>query len=213
MSADDKPLSQAAGRVAAQIANFLIDYDPGPLAEEIAARLGGGTDPSAPLAILFTDIAGINTWGLRAGDDKVLALLRQHGQVVDPVLSEYGGRLVKRMGSVHMVVFTRVENALTAALEMQARTAAIEVGGFRPRLESGLHIGTPQRVDRDYLGADVNIAARLAEAAAPGELLASGQVLAALGQEQLPGLTVVRRRGFRAKGIPADLQAYAITRH
>ena len=55
---------------------------------------------------------------------------------------------------------------------------------------------------------DVNIAARLAEAAEPGEVLVSDRTLKALD----PRAIVATRRSFKAKGAPADLAAHAVRR-
>jgi class 3 adenylate cyclase len=54
---------------------------------------------------------------------------------------------------------------------------------------------------------DVNIAARLAEAASAGEVLVSDSVLERI---QVDGLEVKRKRRFKAKGAPKDLEAHVI---
>jgi len=54
---------------------------------------------------------------------------------------------------------------------------------------------------------DVNIAARLAEQAAGGELLVSDRALQALGEE---GLASRRKRRFKVKGVPRDLGAFSV---
>ena len=60
---------------------------------------------------------------------------------------------------------------------------------------------------RDYVGANVNIAARLVQAARPGEVLVSDRALRALDAE-----TIARseERAFSAKGAPDDLLAHAM---
>jgi class 3 adenylate cyclase len=70
-----------------------------------------------------------------------------------------------------------------------------------------LHSGHPRKVGRDYIGVDVNVAARVAGAAAGGEVLVSGPALDDVDAELY---TVRRRRGFRAKGTPADLKVYSV---
>ncbi len=58
---------------------------------------------------------------------------------------------------------------------------------------------------RDYLGTDVNIAARVAEAAGPGEVLISDVVA-----DRLEGdaVTLKKRWRFSAKGAPRDLAVF-----
>jgi adenylate cyclase len=80
------------------------------------------------------------------------------------------------------------------------------VAGHRPRLRTGIHLGRPRKVGRDYLGIDVNVAARLAEAAQPDEILVSDKTLRALD----PQIVGSERRQFRARGAPADMIAHAV---
>ena len=80
--------------------------------------------------------------------------------------------------------------------------------GYRPRLRTGIHLGRPRKLGGDYFGVDVNIAARLSQAAKPGEILVSGATLDALE----PVRVRASKRRFRAKGTPAGLTAHAISR-
>ncbi len=86
--------------------------------------------------------------------------------------------------------------------------AALEHSGYRPRLRAGLHLGRPRKLRGDYLGVDVNVAARVAEAASAGEVLVSDPVLRDLGDR--PGLEAKRKRRFKAKGAPSELEVYEL---
>jgi adenylate cyclase len=103
-------------------------------------------------------------------------------------------------------VFDDPAAAVSAAHACAGAVAAIEVGGHRPQLRAGVHVGTPRRLGGDLFGVDVNIAARVADAAGPGEVLISSAVKDRLGDEA--GLTTRRRWRFRAKGAPKDLSVY-----
>jgi class 3 adenylate cyclase len=213
----DRPLQQAAGRAAGLISRFLTEFDSQPLSDALSPltqRLGLTPElDGVPVetTLLFSDLAGFSRWVIDAGDDRALELLRRVGATSEPLISAYRGRLVKRLGSGHMAAFKRPRDGLGASLAMLDRTAKIEPRVDRPGLRIGLHVGTPQRVGGDYLGTDVNIAARLAEAAAPGEILASGQLIGSVGSDMLAGLVIQRRRDFRAKGTPPNLQVYSVT--
>ncbi|MEJ7876668.1 MAG: adenylate/guanylate cyclase domain-containing protein, partial [Solirubrobacterales bacterium] len=87
------------------------------------------------------------------------------------------------------------------------RLAKIEVAGYRPLLRAGMHVGRPERVGDDYFGVDVNIAARVAEAASGGELLASDKALDELDPESVKAR---RKRMFRAKGVPPEIKVFSI---
>jgi adenylate cyclase len=107
-----------------------------------------------------------------------------------------------------MAAFPEPGVALSAALDMQKAVERLPDAPLQ--LRSGLHSGRPHRVDHDYLGADVNIAARLSERAKPGEILVSGALLASIGEEQRQRLKIKRRRAFRAKGAPPGLEVFCV---
>ena len=160
------------------------------------------------VAILFTDLVGFSTWALEAGDAAAVRLLREVGEAIEPPVVERQGEVVKRLGDGLMAAFWGAPDAVAAAFEASERTATIEVDGHRPRLRTGIHLGRPRKLGGDYFGVDVNIAARLAEAAKPGEILVSDRVL-----EKLPPASAeAKKRRFRAKGAPKDLDAYAVSR-
>jgi adenylate cyclase len=161
------------------------------------------------VAILFTDLVGFSSWVLEVGDEVALELLRQVARAVEPVIRDRNGRLVKRLGDGHMAVFPNAQAAVDAALEIQERIAAVEVAGHRPQLRAGIHVGHPRKLGGDYLGTDVNIAARVGDAAEGGEVLVSDAVLAAIDDANLE---VKRRRRFRAKGAPRELEVFSVRR-
>jgi adenylate cyclase len=158
-----------------------------------------------PLAILFTDLVGFSDWALEAGDDAALELLRTVGRGVDPAIKHHDGRIVKRLGDGVMAVFDDAERAVEAALEASRAVGEIEVGGYRPELRGGIHFGRPRKLGGDYFGVDVNVAARVADAAGPGEVLISEAVCEQLGGA---GPELRRRWRFKAKGAPKDLKVY-----
>jgi adenylate cyclase len=160
------------------------------------------------VAILFTDLVGFSSWALEAGDRQAVRLLRQFSEAAEPSVSSHRGEVVKRLGDGLMAAFWDAGSAVEAAFAAQEETAAIEVDGYRPQLRTGIHLGRPRKLGGDYFGVDVNIAARLAEAAKPGEILVSDPALATLD----PGAFTAKSRRFRAKGAPANLRAHAIQR-
>jgi adenylate cyclase len=75
-------------------------------------------------------------------------------------------------------------------------------------MRAGIHIGRPRRVGGDYLGTDVNIAARVADAASGGEVLVSDAVRERIDESELK----LKRRRFKAKGAPSGLSVYSVQR-
>lgn len=159
-----------------------------------------------PLAILFTDLVGFSDWALEAGDDAALELLRTVGRAVDPAIKDRDGRIVKRLGDGVMAVFDEAAPAVDAALEASRAVGEIELDGYRPRLRGGIHFGRPRKLGSDYFGVDVNVAARVADAAGPGEVLISESVCEQIGSSDME---LRRRWRFKAKGAPKDLKVYS----
>jgi adenylate cyclase len=172
---------------------------------EASGRGRGETD----VAILFTDLVEFSSWALEAGDGPTLELLRSVNRAVEGAIRERRGVVVKRLGDGHMAAFDDPVDAVHGAREAAARLEGIEVAGYRPRIRSGIHLGRPRRIRGDYLGVDVNIAARVAAAASPDEILVSEPV-----SQRLDGadFELKRRRWFRAKGAPKDLQVFSVSR-
>jgi adenylate cyclase len=170
-----------------------------------SAGRGHGTEE---VAILFTDLVEFSSWALEVGDEVALELLRQVASAAEPAIRDHGGRIVKRLGDGHMAVFLDAQAAVAAALDIQERLSRISVDGHTPSLRAGVHCGTPRKLGADYLGVDVNVAARVADAADGGEVLVSGTAMAALDTSSLEAK---RKRRFRAKGAPRELEVFAVS--
>lgn len=173
--------------------------------------------PANPEATLvFTDLVGFSTWSLEAGDDAALSLLRQVSRAVEPPLLDEGGHIVKRMGDGIMAVFRRPDVAVRAVLAADEAMRSVEVAGYRPRMRVGIHTGRPQRLAADWLGVDVNIAARVMERATKGGIMISSTALNSVPASELDALGVVAKRARKSvfspktPGIPAELVIYRL---
>jgi class 3 adenylate cyclase len=166
---------------------------------------------NAEVTLVFTDLVGFSTWSLQAGDDAALALLRQVARAVEPPLLDAGGHIVKRMGDGLMAVFRDPTVAVRAVLAAKEELKSVEVAGHTPRMRVGIHTGRPQRMAADWLGVDVNIAARVMERATKGGIMVSSSTLDLVPQTELDALGIVAKRArkpvFAGKtaGVPADL--------
>jgi len=176
-----------------------------------------GRPANAEVTLVFTDLVSFSSWSLEAGDDATLRLLRRVAQVAESPVLDSGGQIVKRMGDGMMAVFTEPATAVRATVEALEAVKTVEVEGYTPRMRAGIHTGRPQRIGSDWLGVDVNIAARVMERATRGGLIISGQTLERISAEDLESLGVnikrVRRPVFapRQSGVPADLVMYRVS--
>jgi class 3 adenylate cyclase len=175
-----------------------------------------GKPANREVTLVFTDLVGFSAWSLNAGDEATLKLLRRVSQVIEPPLLEAGGHIVKRMGDGIMAVLSEPVIAVRAAIAAREAVKAVEVEGYTPRMRVGVHTGRPQRIGADWLGVDVNIAARVMARATRGELVVSATTLERIADEDFESLGVtvkrLRRQVFTAKqdGVPADLTMYRL---
>jgi adenylate cyclase len=164
---------------------------------------------SADVAILFTDLVGFSHWALDAGDEAALEVLRQVGDAEQKAISSNKGAVVKRLGDGAMAVFGDSAHAVEAAFEAQRAISKIKVEGYRPEQRAGVHRGTPRKVKGDFLGVDVNIAARVGDCAKGGEVLISQPVRDELDERRFK---FGAERPLDAPGAPADLTVSSVKR-
>jgi class 3 adenylate cyclase len=130
---------------------------------------------SKRVTLMFTDIAGFTTRAAAGGDRAAVRLLRRHDRAVLPAIRERGGRIVKRLGDGVMVVFASPAAAVAAARAM------LRAAGPAVRLRIGIHAGEARMREGDLIGHHVNVASRIADRAAGGEILVSDAIRAADG--------------------------------
>ncbi len=106
-----------------------------------------------------------------------------------------------------MAVFSDSEQAVRAALEAQQEIEKIVSTGTVLPCEPGVHRGNARKVKGDFLGVDVNIAARVGDCAKGGEVLISEPV-----REELDDAasSSAARRELSASGAPADLTVCSV---
>ncbi|MFD1815210.1 adenylate/guanylate cyclase domain-containing protein [Rhodococcus gannanensis] len=224
------PLSTAGpggARAVARVADRLLDDRPGASREvglgalqvwqALLERTGRGRG-TREMTLVFTDLVGFSDFALAAGDEAAVELLRAVAKAIEPPVTEYGGQVVKRMGDGMMAVFPRPDRALDAAFAARDALELVDCAGRRQRMRVGVHTGVPRQVGGDWLGVDVNVAARVMQAGGDGKAMVSSATLDALGRDRLSELGYrihPYRRGLFAaapRGVPDGLQMYTIER-
>jgi adenylate cyclase len=126
-----------------------------------------------PPAMCFLDITGYTRLTEERGDAAAADLAARLATLVRRSSQEHGGAPVKWLGDGVMFHFREPAAAVLAALEM------VEMVGRHglPPAHVGVHAGPVIFQEGDYFGRTVNLAARIAEYARPGEVLASQEVV------------------------------------
>jgi adenylate cyclase len=153
--------------------------------------------------IVFTDIVGFTQLTDEHGDDVALNLLERQEVLVRRALPP-GGRVVKELGDGLLLWIDDPCDAITTALALQRAFEGESDDDLPMWVRIGMHFGCPRARGDDIVGRDVNLASRIADLAAPGEVLCSEATAEEAGS--LPGIEFeplgpVYVRGF-AEPIP-----------
>jgi adenylate cyclase len=92
---------------------------------------------------------------------------------------------VKRLADGLMAVLDDTADAVEAALEACERVRDVQVDHHRPSCARASTSGSRERLGSYYFGIDVNVAARVADAAGPGQVLVSETVRERLGDAEV----------------------------
>jgi len=141
-----------------------------------SARVAGSL-----VTIVFTDVVGSTALTRRLGDEGARAVLREHERIVREALTAHGGSEVKATGDGFMASFGSARKALECAIAVQKSFAESDAAGGSAngaplQVRIGLNAGEPVAEDGDLFGTAVNVAARIADQAQGGEILASNVV-------------------------------------
>jgi class 3 adenylate cyclase len=136
--------------------------------------------PDGTVTILFSDIEDSTVLNERLGDARWLNLLREHNRLIRQQIAAHGGFEVKVQGDGFMIAFPGVRRAVDCARDIQrVISSALGTHPNGPvRVRIGLHTGEALREQDDFYGKAVVLAARIAEQAEGGEILASSVVKA-----------------------------------
>jgi class 3 adenylate cyclase len=140
---------------------------------DTAAR-AGPAHGDAPLTILFTDITESTALTQQLGDAKAQELVRTHNAIVRDALKTSGGSEIKHTGDGIMASFSSPTKALDCAIAIQRAVASSD--DARLAVHIGLNAGEPVAEDDDLFGTSVQLARRICDQSAGGEILASDVV-------------------------------------
>ena len=160
-------------------------------------------------AILAADVVGYSRLMGRDESGTLARLRKNRSEYLNPVLTKYGGRLVKLTGDGALLEFASAVDALSAAIEFHQAMA--ETNRDHPAdtalvFRMGLHLGDLIVDGDDLYGDSVNIATRL-----EGEAPAGGVVISRTVHEAVIGrlkATFEGLGGLALNNIERPVQAF-----
>ena len=170
------------------------------------------TPSDATVTIVFCDMVDYAGMTERLGDRASRRILLEEHRVVREALLRHNGREIKVQGDGFMIAFGGVARAMRCAVDIQqALKGHVTSEGERITVHIGIHTGDAVAEDDDYLGHTVIVASRLADAAAPGEILVSSlseQLVQRSGEFVFKGHRETQLKGM-ARPQPAATLAWA----
>lgn len=169
------------------------------------------TAPDGTVTVLFSDIEGSTELNERLGDVRWLELLRAHHAIVREQVHQHGGFEVKSQGDGFMIAFPSARRGVQCARAIQ--DAIEERLGDHPdgpiRLRIGLHTGEAIKEEADFYGRNIVFAARIADEARGGEILASSVVKQLT--ESAGDLNFENERELALDGLSGTHRVYSVT--
>ena len=155
------------------------------------------------VAITFVDLSSFTPLAEAMGDVKAAEVLERFSTLVREAAARWDGRVVKQIGDAFLLVYPEPRSAVACSLEIEARTS--REPQF-PAVRSGLHWGSVLYREGDYVGSNVNIAARVAAEAGRHQVLVTSAV-----RKEAKGLAeveFVRLGKRRLKGLAEALELF-----
>jgi adenylate cyclase len=150
------------------------------LEEYLASRgLAPAPSPGPPPAVAFVDVSGYTVMTERLGDETAARTSDVLRERAEAVAEADEGRVVKLLGDGAMLSFRDPARAVSAAARL-VRQLTEDLG---VPAHGGVHAGPVIQRDRDLFGRTVNLAARIAGQAGPGEVMVSADVAELAGSE------------------------------
>ena len=138
------------------------------------------------VAILFADVVGSTQLYDKFGDTKASATVARCLEVMKDATHKFDGTVIKTIGDEVMCTFPSVDNAMSAAAQMQALISTDKDDGedsIPVSIRIGCHFGPVVEEQNDIFGAAVHTANRMTSQAKAKQIVMSGTTVEQMGAE------------------------------
>jgi pimeloyl-ACP methyl ester carboxylesterase len=187
---DHIPFVGDADAIVDEVQEFLTGVRPAPETDRVLAT------------VLLTDISGSTDRAVALGDRSWRELLERHHASVRSELDRFRGVEIDNAGDGFMASFDGPARAIRCACAIEAATSQLGLD-----VKAGVHTGECERIGEKLSGIAVHIAARVAGAAAPGEVLVSQTVRDLVAGS---GIEFEDRGEHELKGVPETWRLFSV---
>ena len=160
------------------------------------------------LTILFTDLKDSTSMTENEGDLAMRQIIKQHNDILFPIIKARNGVLVKTIGDGTLSYFESAQDCLRATVEIQKEidSSNLQKKTKEPLLvRIGFHTGKCILEKNDVYGDVVNTAARVQSAAHPGDIYLSEAAFNALSDRSEVYCRFVEKATLKGKKETVDL--------
>ncbi|HEV8421507.1 MAG TPA: adenylate/guanylate cyclase domain-containing protein, partial [Actinomycetota bacterium] len=161
--------------------------------------------PARPPAMVFLDLVGYTRLTEERGDQTAAELVGRLAEIVQSESLRFGGKPIKWLGDGVMFHFPDPGQAVLCSLDLVERTPSAGL----PPAHVGVNAGPVIFRDGDYFGRTVNVAARIAAQAGPGEVLVSDDVVTLASGD---GLRYERVGPVELKGLSKPVVLHRVSK-
>ena len=130
------------------------------------------------ISVMFTDLKGSTSLTETHGDLATRELVKVQNKILEPLISEHNGKLVKTMGDGTMSYFEDAVDAIRTAVDFQTAVDKRNKESTKQlplEVRVGIHTGIGIVEENDIYGDVVNVAARYESLAEAGEVYISDE--------------------------------------
>ena len=144
------------------------------------------TSEISSTTIMFTDIVGYSAM-INKDQNHALQLLATHDEIIEPIIKDFSGSIIKKIGDAIFAEFPQSENSIQSAIKIQKKLISrnlISKPIDKITIRIGLHTGKVIRKDKDLFGHAVNLCSRIESTALPGCIAVSSAMKESLSENK-----------------------------
>ena len=165
---------------------------------------------SRTLTIMFTDMKGFSNKTSTQSRAATVDMIKQHKQLLLPVIQERGGNLVKTIGDAFLVTFESPTDAVLAGMALQQTLAEHNESVSKDQMieiRIAINTGEVGLEDGDVYGEAVNIASRLQGFTHANEINFTEATQLSMNKSEVPFIDL----GYKTlKGIPDKIKIFKV---
>lgn len=160
------------------------------------------------ITVMFTDLKGSTAIADTQGDLAHRSIIKQHNDIVFPIIKKHQGILVKTMGDGTMSYFDKPQDSLRAAVDIQKSIDQFNLekkSNIPILIRAGIHTGLGIIEENDIFGDVVNVASRFEGQASAGEICISEETYNALEDKSEVYCRFIKETTVKGKKEPVKL--------